>query len=249
MTSSVVAREAGRDFAFSTYVRRVAAVGCAAVLVGVVVGGMGGRLAMRLLAAANPEHRGQITDDGFVVGHISAGGTVQVLAAAIQFSLLGTAIYLLIRPLLLGPVWLRVATVAVGAGTTLGALLVQPDSFDFAVLDPPLLPMTLFVGIPVVHVAVFVALAERWLADESWFSRAPMRPVAATLLAWLLGAVALVLVLPLFTVALVALVVAARHPLPLSARTAVTWVGRLLLVAIFAGAVVNLARDAALLLA
>ena len=102
-------------------------------------------------------------------------------------ALIGAVVYLIIRPLLIGPTWLRLATAAVGGGTTLGALLVAPDTFDFRALDPPLLPVVLFVAIPILHLLVFLPLAEWWLADESWFMRSPARPVRYTLLVWLLG--------------------------------------------------------------
>src|SRR4051794_22872300 len=41
-----------------TYLRQIAAIGCAAAIAGVLVGGVGGRLAMRLLAATNEEDSG-----------------------------------------------------------------------------------------------------------------------------------------------------------------------------------------------
>ncbi len=186
--------EAGLGFA--TYLRQVAAVGCAAVVTGALVAFPGGRLVMRLLALLNPEDTGQVTDDGFLVGRVSLGGSGQLLLAAVQISMLGAVVFLLVRPLLLGPRWLRTTTLAVGVATTVAALLVTPESFDFLVLEPRWLPIALFWLLPAVHVVVFATLAEHWLADDSWFARAPLATVRWTLLLWLLAGAALVLACP-----------------------------------------------------
>jgi hypothetical protein len=247
MAGSVATAGTRERLAFPGLVRQLAAVGCAAALVGGLVGGVGGRLAMRLLAATNPRTTGLVTDDGFVVGRVSAGGSLQLVAASIQFAMLGAVVYLLVRPLLLGPPGLRVATVSLGAGGTAGALLVHPGGLDFESFDPVWLPVVLFVALPILHVALFAALAERWLAEGSWFSQAPVRLVAPALLVWLVGAAALVIVLPVLVVCLGVLLLLQRHPPAPAVRTTATWGGRLALVAVFAGAVVDLARDVAVL--
>jgi hypothetical protein len=230
-------------FALEVHLRRFAAASCAAVVVGALVGGLGGRLVMRLLAVADPATSGLVTDDGFEVGRITAGGTVLLVAAGVQIALVGTLVYLLVRPLLMGPPWLRVATVALGAGTTVGALLVEPDSFDFQAFDPPMLPVALFVALPVVHVAVFATLTERWIAEGSWFMRAPLRHVAPTLVVWVLGAFALVLVVPVAAAALALLLLVHRRPPGATTRSLATWAGRAGLVGIFAVAVLALSAD------
>ena len=231
------------SFPFATYLRQVAAVGCAAVVAGALVAFPGGRIVMRVLAVLNPEDTGQTTDDGFFVGRITMDGSGQLLLAAVQFSLLGAVIFLLVRPLLLGPQWLRTATLAVGVGTTAAALLVSADSFDFVALEPHWLPIALFWLLPVVHVVVFVTLAEHWLADDSWFRRGPLTSVRWTLLVWLLGGVALVLVVPLLAVALAGVLLLWRFPPSASTGSAALWAGRAGLVVIFVGAVVDLAND------
>ncbi len=232
MTSTVV-----------THLRALAAVGCAAVLAGALVGGVGGRLAMRLLAASNEHTTGMITDDGFEIGRITAGGTLQLVAASVQFAMIGAVLSLLVRPLLLGPTGARIALASVGIGGTVGAILVHPESFDFRALDPAILPIVLFVALPVLLVFVFTVLAERWLATGSWFSRAPWRHVRLVLLVWLVGGLALVVVLPLLGSALVVLAVLHRRPLPDHWRPVVLAAGRVLLVGIFVVAVVDLTRD------
>lgn len=227
----------------STLLRRWAAAGCAALVAGVLVAFVGGRLVMRVLAAANPEETGQMTGDGFAVGAVTVGGTLQVLLAAVQLSLFGAALYLVIRPLLLGPMWLRISTVSLGVGVAFGALLTEPGSFDFSALEPAWLPILLFTLLPALHVVVFAVIAERWLVPESWFMRAPMSSVSRTFLVWLGGGFTLVLVLPMAAVALLVVSLAGRHPPPRNLRGAGLWLGRLALVAIFVFCAVNLAHD------
>jgi hypothetical protein len=249
VAGSVTAPAARARLDLGVHVRRLAAASCAAALVGALVGGLGGRLAMRLLAMADPRTAGLTTDDGFEVGQITAAGTLNLIGAGIQIGLVGSIVYLVVRPLLLGPTWLRVTTVAVGAGSTVGALLVKPTAFDFQAFDPPMLPVALFVAIPVLHVAVFAALTERWVRDGSWFRTAPLRRVGLTLLVWVLGVFALVIVAPAAALCVGLLVLADRlRPSPTLVAT-MQWAGRGVLVAVFLWAVVDLAADISYLLA
>jgi hypothetical protein len=225
------------------HVRQVAALGGASVVTGALVVFPLARLAMRLLASLNPEDTASVTDDGFLVGRVTFGGSAQLLLASVQAVLLGAIVYLLVRPLLLGRPWVRTATLALGVATTLAALLVAPDSFDFVALEPHWLPIVLFWLLPAVSVAAFAVLAEHWLAEGSWFQRAPLSTVCWTLLVWLLGGVALVLVLPLVVVALVGVLLLRRFPPVGAVRLGALWIGRLALVVIFVGAVVDLVRD------
>jgi hypothetical protein len=224
-------------------IRRLAAVGCAAVVVGATVAFLGGRLAMRLLAAANPGASGMVTDDGFVVGTVSVGGSTQLLLAAVQISMLGGALYLPLRALLLGPAWFRTATLSVGVATCFAALLVDPEGFDFVVLDPPWLPVVLFWVLPLVHTAVFATLAEHWLREDSWFMRAPDRTVSWTVLVWLLTGAGVVVVLPLFLVGVAVLALVRRRPPPRAVAELVCWSGRVGLVVLFLLGLVDLVGD------
>ena len=153
--------------------------------------------------------------------------------------------YVEVRPLLLGPPWLRIATVALGAGSTVGALLIEPDSFDFQAFDPPMLPVVLFVALPITHVALFAALTERWLVEGSWFRTAPLRTVALTLLVWVLGAFAFVMVAPMAVACVAVLLLVHRYPPGRAVRVATPLIGRAVLVSIFVLAVINLSADVA----
>jgi len=136
--SSVVleSRAASRRADIEIVVRRAVAVGCAALVSGVLVGAIGGRLAMRLLAAANPEDSGLLTDDGFIVGQVTSVGSLQLVAAATQLTMLGATVYMLVRPFLPGRGAARVAASAAGFGLTLAALTVEPEGSDFSQLQP-----------------------------------------------------------------------------------------------------------------
>ena len=168
-------------------VRPVAAACLAGALLGVLVGGVGGRLAMALLAALNHEDQGLLTDDGFTVGQFTVGGTVALLGAAVQLGVVGGLLYLVLRRLALGPRWLRIASLSVGVAVVVEALLLDPDGTDFTALDPDWLPILLFLALPAGFVVLLSLLGERWLAPGSWFATGPLRLVASTLLVCALG--------------------------------------------------------------
>jgi hypothetical protein len=166
-------------------VRKLAAITVAGAVLGLLLGGVGGRLAMMLLAALNPAATGVTTDDGFTIGQFTISGTAQLLGAAWQLGLLGTFAYALIRGLIIGPRWFRVLSVSLGAGVVVGAMIVHTDGVDFTVLQPVPLTVGLFVLIPVLYTALLALMAERWIAADGWFARSRLRMVLATLLLWL----------------------------------------------------------------
>ena len=237
--------EAGADprrLSNERYVRQIAAIGCAAAVAGLLVGGVGGRLAMRYLAATNEEDSGVTTDDGFVIGNITFGGSLALLASCFQLALVGGALFILIRPLLLGPAWFRVLSVATGVGVVLGAFTVHPG-VDLDVLDPPLVAIILFVAVPFVAAGVFCLVAFRWLNDDSWFARGSFRRVAATLVVWLLAGVFLVFVVPLMLIGL------AVHRADRDQEDSAVsyerrrWLGRAALMIVFGAGLLNLVND------
>jgi len=181
-------------------IRKVAAGGCAAVVAG-VVSAVSSRLAMSLLASLNPEDAGIRSDDDFVIGQVTLGGTVQLTAATIQLTLVGAALYLLLRPFLVGTGAVRVVTSAIGFGVTFAAVIIHPDGVDFTRLEPLWLGIALFVAVPVIVVAAFSALAEYWLRDRSWFMTTSRSRVAPLLATWVLAGVGLLLLVPVFVVA------------------------------------------------
>lgn len=227
-------------------VRRAVAVGCAGLASAVLVGALGGRLAMRLLAAVNPEDAGTLTDDGFGVGQVTSLGTFQLVLAATQLTMIGAVVYMLVRPVLPGRGNVRVVVSATGFGLTAAALVVDPGGADFSRLQPLWLAEVLFVLLPVALVAVFTALAERWLAPDSWFLTASPARVLPLLALWAFGGVGLLFVVPLFLGALlVAIWGWRRPPLPSAGR----WGGQGMLVLIAGSGLWNLVSDTAEILA
>ena len=152
--------------AAATAVRQFAIATLAGVIAGFVIGGIGGRLAMFLLARLNPKATGVLSDDGFVMGQFTMLGTLNLLAVATVLGALGGAIYLAVRTLRIGPTWFRYASVALGAGVTVAAVIVQ-EGVDFTLLQPAELAIALFVAIPAAYAVLLQWIAERWLDPRS----------------------------------------------------------------------------------
>lgn len=220
--------------------RRAVAVGCAALVPAVLIGALGGRLAMRYLASVNPEEGGFLTNDGFVVGQVTTTGTGLLLLSATQLTMVGAVVYMLVRPFLLGRGIARVALSASGFGLAAAALIVGPDGLDFTQIQPLWLAVALFVVMPVVVAGVFTALVERWLAPDSWFLTASAARVLPLLVLWVLAGFALLVAVPLFLGALLVAVLVRR---PLAAPPALRWAGRSAMVLIAGSGVWNLVSD------
>jgi hypothetical protein len=219
-------------------VRAVAPASAAGALLGVLVGGVGGRLVMGLLAAQNPEDTGVISDDGFRIGQFTVLGTLQLLLTSLQMALLGAVTYLVLRKLTLGPRWLGIVELTIGGTAAVTALVIHPG-VDFDHLEPAWLAIVLFATIPAVFVPLLCLLAERWLAPDSWFATAPVGQVGAMLLVWVLGGPLLVL-LPV----VLGIGVAWRRAMlaaPANSLAGGEWVARALVGLIGIGAVLSLA--------
>jgi hypothetical protein len=117
--------------------RHVSVAGIAGVITGWLVGGVGGRLFMRIAGAANPGARGRTTEAGFTVGRITADGTLSlVLFVGLFVGVGGAVLYVIFRP------WL--SAVGKWRGVAFGLLLfgigsatsdvLNPDNIDFAIL-------------------------------------------------------------------------------------------------------------------
>ncbi len=150
-------------------------------LVGGVVGGLlaagvGGRLAMRLLAAtAGDAAQGQITEADQVVGEITVGGTIAfVVFSGLFAGLLCALIYLLLRKWL-PPGWV--------GGLALGGLLlvamgsrVEPlrsNNPDFQLVGPAWLAVLVFVALAFFHVLLCFAVMARMSRSLPLFAATP----------------------------------------------------------------------------
>jgi hypothetical protein len=157
--------------------RSLAAIFLAGGIAGFAVGGLGGRVAMRIAAlAAGDPARGRITEAGATIGRITAEGTLfLVLFAGIGTTLIGTACYIVTRPWL--PRRRRGRAVAFGVLELVifGSALVDPSNPDFAILGHPLLNVTLFGSLFVLHGFTLVMLLEPSGRFVSRLSRARWR--------------------------------------------------------------------------
>lgn len=125
--------------AFAGLVRHIGMVGIAGVMTGIVIGGVGGRIFMRIAGANAPVHaRGARTEAGFRVGEITLGGTLELIIFVGIFSgILGAIAHVVSEP------WL--AWAGKWRGLAFGLLLlvtassvsdaIEPSNFDFRILD------------------------------------------------------------------------------------------------------------------
>jgi hypothetical protein len=165
--------------------RRLAAIPLAGAVIGVLVGGVLGRLVMFLLFRLSPEAEGLTSDDGFTMGQFTVSGSAQLLLAGAQLGFVGGIVYLGVRWLLFGPPWFRVLSVTLAAGVGVGALLVHTDGVDFVVLQPAWVSILAFVALPASYGALLTVVAEQRVLG-GW-GEALTHP-----LAWALRALALV---------------------------------------------------------
>lgn len=167
--------------------RTLAAAAVGGGLVGLLVGGVLGRLLMRLLAVTSPDHlRGRMTDDIQPVGQISLGGTLQLLVTTVALGAIAGLVYLWVRRVLPPSRRRRAGLFALFVGSIGGAFLVHDHpSFDYSALRPEWLSVVSFVAIPTVFGLLAPSVVDRLEAPGGWARRAP---------AWLvlgLGAAAL----------------------------------------------------------
>jgi len=170
------------DSPIGPILERLRVIALAGAGLGLLVGGIGGRLAMFLLRVTSPAFvDGRISDDGFEIGRFTLSGTYNLLGIGIGAGLVGAAVYLLVAPWLIGPVWFKRFTAALGAGIVVGAMLVHADGIDFTVLEPLWLAVGLFVAIPMLFGAL-IGPAVAWCRrPDSWVNTGNRRwivPVA-----------------------------------------------------------------------
>jgi hypothetical protein len=173
---------------------RLRVLAVAGIPLGVLVGGVVGRLAMLLLRLTSPDFvRGLDSDDGFTIGRFTLSGSYNLLLLGAGLGVLGVAVQRAVDPWLLGPAWLRRATCAVGAGAVVGSMLLHADGIDFNLLEPTWLAVGLFVAIPALFGALAGPCVEAVAAPGSWTAVGRRRWVLPLVLVVLFPLVALVL--------------------------------------------------------
>jgi lysylphosphatidylglycerol synthetase-like protein (DUF2156 family) len=142
--------------------RHLGLASLAGLITGVLVGGLLGRVVMRISGfTAGPTLVGVTTENGNRVGDITFGGTMAlVIFVGLPFGLLGGIVYAIVEP------WLRRARpwhgVAYGAGLLLaiGFIVLDPSNFDFTRFGLPLLNVAMFAALFLIF-GVMIA----WLFD------------------------------------------------------------------------------------
>jgi hypothetical protein len=163
--SPITARSAGRVLGIGVLAGAVS---------GLVVGGIGGRLFMFVLAELNPEETGVMTDDGFPMGQFTVSGTVNLLVITTVIGVIGGLVFLALRGLRFGPRWFQVLSMPVGATLVIGSMLVHSEGVDFTLLQPWWLAVGMTLAVPFLYTLMLTALADRWLGDRpSAWSRLP----------------------------------------------------------------------------
>ena len=134
----------------------------AGIPTGVLVAGVGSRLAMLVLRLTSPDEVvGVTSDDGFEIGRFTLGGTFNLLMLGATVGVIGAAAYRAVAPWLLGPTWFRRCTVAAGTGAVVGSMLIHAGGIDFRVLTPTWLAVGLFVALPALFGAVIGVVVDR----------------------------------------------------------------------------------------
>lgn len=139
----------------------------AGAIAGLLVIGVGSRIAMRIIFLADESTDGVLTSDQFIVGQITVD-TLNLLA-------LGTFIGVFIAPLYLGmrrwipaPKSLRGVGFGYGALVTGGMLLINDESVDFRIFEPAVLGIGLFAALFVLGGVVLSALMDRFHPEPEY---------------------------------------------------------------------------------
>jgi hypothetical protein len=139
------------------------AVGAAA---GLVWGGFGGRIAMRVVFLSSDERvRGLESDDGFEIGTFSNATMFLLIVTTIVGGFAGCGVGL-IRMVTSGPIWAVAIGTSLATAAFVGAIIVNPDGVDFRILEPLWLTVGLFVLIPGLWGATVVVVTEGVLRSD-----------------------------------------------------------------------------------
>jgi hypothetical protein len=173
---------------FSNFIRVLAATAMAGMVAGVIVGGIGSRLAMRILAITSaPQATGILTENGNRVGEITLGGTLALLlVGGLLLGPIGGVAYLGVRRWLPGPAWVKGLSFGFLLLAVFGLGILNPGNADFTRLGPKSLSVTLFALLFPLFGLTLAPLAERlirsfpapWPPRRASLVYVPLLPVA-----------------------------------------------------------------------
>ena len=136
----------------------------AGIPAGVLVGGIGSRIAMRISALAGGEGiAGRLTENGNVVGEMTRDGTLfLVIFMGLATGIVGGVLYGIIRSWLPGSSLVRGVLYGLLLLAVLGAVTIDSGNRDFAELGPPGLNVGMFALLHILF-GITTALAAAWL--------------------------------------------------------------------------------------
>jgi hypothetical protein len=148
-------------FGVATALSVAVSVGAGAVL-GVLWGGLGGRIAMRVMFLTSDERlRGLTSDDGFEIGVISTASIFLVMLCGFLGLYAGVLVGL-VRMITAGPPAVVGAAVTIATGLAAGAAIVHVDGVDFRFLEPLWLAVALFTLLPAAWAASVMFAAHKF---------------------------------------------------------------------------------------
>jgi len=154
----------------------------AGAVVGFVIGGIGGRLAMFVLRLTSPDSVvGLTSDDGFTIGKFDLSDTMNLVMGVTMLGGIVGVLYAALRGGIASrlrlPLWVVFWTVFSGMS------VIHADGVDFTALEPRELSVALFLVLPAVAAAAIVLLVERWDAGSGWGRRQAGRAAVPAVLA------------------------------------------------------------------
>lgn len=204
---------------------------------GALVAGVGGRIAMRVVALQSPDaYQGLTTDDGAATGEITLLGSLGLIVFLALVGALGGLVYAVVRDAL--PARRRPLAWGVVSGLVVGAMIIHADGVDYAVLGERWVSAAMFGAVAAGYGVVAAALAERALRPGGLARRVRPGWLAVAFVPFLAG-------LTIVPVALALAAVTAARATGLVARVPrrpVAIATRLLLVGVAGLSAVDLAR-------
>jgi len=127
---------------------------------GLVVGGVGGRIVMRLVAIMDPSSDGARTDFGGTAGEITLGGTLNLVIITTIAGVAGGFAYMLLRRWILGSGARRGLLFGLGVALVPAIPIVNEDNPDLQIFEPVLVIVAMLWLLFLLY-----GLAVGWLAD------------------------------------------------------------------------------------
>ncbi len=194
LTLRPVSADVGEDIAFAA--RWLLLGGAAGAWAGLLIGGVGGRLAMFVLRVTSSDSvRGVESDDGFTIGQFS-DDTLFLFAITTAIGLFVGVVLVVARSQLHG--WLGISLTVLAAGLLGAAAIIEPDGVDFTRLAPLPLACAMFTVIPLAAASLTLWFVRRWSA---WWWQKRGRTALASV-PWLIAVPAFFVSIPFVLVSL-----------------------------------------------